>query len=88
MPRLVSQLNHEEFKLKSELHIKNWKKRSSAENQATLAILQGLQNFTTLVKFCNPCEISQPVNLAAPVDFFCTLFYLFQICPYVIVFLF
>ena len=40
MPRLESQLNHGEFKLKSELQIKNWKKRSSAESkQATLEIL-------------------------------------------------
>ena len=39
MPRLESQLNHGEFKLKSKLHIKNWKKRSSAEKkQTTLAI--------------------------------------------------
>ena len=43
MPRLESQLNHGKFKLKSELQIKNWKKRSSAEKkQATLAISQGL----------------------------------------------
>ena len=55
MPRLESQLNHGEFKLKSELHIKHWKKRSSVEKkQATLTISQG-------------CEFSQPTNLAAPV---------------------
>ena len=43
MPRLESHLNHREFKLKLELPIKNWKKRSSAEKkQAALAILQGL----------------------------------------------
>ena len=52
MPRLVSQLNHGEFKLKSELWIKNWKKISSAEKkQATLAISQWLRNFATLQKF-------------------------------------
>ena len=46
MPRLESQLNHKEFKLKSELQIKNLKKMSSAEKkQATLAISQGLRNF-------------------------------------------
>ena len=46
MPRLESQLNHGEFKLKSELDIKNWKKRSSTKKkQETLAISQGLQNF-------------------------------------------
>ena len=55
MPRLENQLNHGEFKLKSELHIKNWKKRSSAEKkQVALAISQGLQNFAR-----RPCEISQ-----------------------------
>ena len=52
MPRLENQLNHREFKLKSELHIKNWKKRSSAKKkQATLAISQGLRNFTGVAKF-------------------------------------
>ena len=74
MPRLESQLSHGEFKLKSKLQIKNWKKRSSAEKkQATLAISH-----------------SQPANLAALVDFFFVLFffYLFQICAYVIVILF
>ena len=39
MRRLESYLNHEEFKLKSELHIKNWKKRTSVEKkQAALTI--------------------------------------------------
>ena len=62
MPRLVSQLNHGEFKLKSKLQIKNWKKRSGSEKkQSTLAILQGLR--TRVVKFRNPCEISHSVSL-------------------------
>ena len=62
MPRLKSQLNHGEFKLKSELQIKNWKKRSSAEKkQATLEILKPLRNFAFAapIKFRSPCEISQ-----------------------------
>ena len=51
-PRLENQLNHREFKLKLELHIKNLKKRSSAKKkQATLEISQGLQNFTGVEKF-------------------------------------
>ena len=33
MPRLESQLNHRGFNLKSELQIKNWKKRSIAEKK-------------------------------------------------------
>ena len=42
IPRLKSQLNHREFKLKSELQIKNWKKISSVEKkQPALAISQG-----------------------------------------------
>ena len=49
MPSLKSQLNHGKFKLKLELQIKNWKKRTSAEKkQATLAISQGLRNFARL----------------------------------------
>ena len=37
MPRLESQLNHGEFKLKLELQIKNWKKRSiGKKKQAAL----------------------------------------------------
>ena len=77
MPRLESHLNHGEFKLKSELQIKNWKKRSSAgQKQATLAISQGLRNFTGLRIWL------------LLLTFFCTLFYLFQIYPYVIVIIF
>ena len=39
MPRLESYLNHGEFKLKSEVHIKNWKRRTSVEKkQAALTI--------------------------------------------------
>ena len=53
MPRLESQLNTREFKLKSKLQIKNWKKRSSAENkQIAFTISQGLRNFATPTKFC------------------------------------
>ena len=57
MPRLESQLNHKEFKLKSELQIENWKKKSNAEKkQATLEISKGLRNFAELRKFgCSCC---------------------------------
>ena len=57
MPRLEGQLNHGEFKLKSELQIENWKKKSNAEKkQATLAISKGLRNFVELRKFgCSCC---------------------------------
>ena len=52
MPKLESRLNHGEFKLKSKLQTKNWKKRSKVEKkQATLEISHGLRNFTTLAKF-------------------------------------
>ena len=54
MPRLESQLNHGEFKLKLELQIKNWKKRSSVEKkQATLAISQGLRIFAAYKYGCS-----------------------------------
>ena len=71
-PRLESQFNHREFKLKSELQIKNWRKRSSAEkNQAALAILQGLRNFIRLRNFSTPAKFPRAANLATPiVDFF------------------
>ena len=91
MPRLESHLNHREFKLKLELLIKNWKKRSSAEKkQATLAISKGLRNFATHAKFRRAANFHNLGILVAPVVdfFFCILFYLFQICPYVIVILF
>ena len=85
MPRLESQLNHEEFKMKSELQIKNWKKKQCREEARSPG------NFARVAKFPNPCKISQdcefsqPANLSTHiVDFF----YLFQICPYVIVILF
>ena len=79
MPRLESQLNHREFKLKSELQIENWKKKSNAEKSCE-----------RVAKFQKGCEISQSCeNLDAPVvDFFLYSFYRFQNCPYVIVILF
>ena len=52
-----------------------------------------LGNFARVVKFRkvsnfrSPFQFLQPTNLTAPVYFFCTLFYLIQICPYVILFL-
>ena len=80
MLRLESQLTHEEFKFKSELQIKNWRKRSSVEKkQATLAISQGLQNFAAPTKFRRAGRIWLLLL---------TFFALFQIWPYVIVFLF
>ena len=79
MPRLESHLNHREFKLKLEILIKNWKKRSSAEKkQATLAISQGLRNFTThakfrkAVNFSNTCEISQGCEFSQLGNFGCS----------------
>ena len=49
MPKLLNQLNHGESKFNSELQIKNRKKNNSNRmNHHTLAILQGLRNFTTL----------------------------------------
>ena len=66
IPSLESQLNHEEFKLKSELQIKSWKKISSAKKkQATMEISQGLWNngnFARVAKFRKGCEISQFVD--------------------------
>ena len=52
MPRLESQLNHREFKLKSELHIKNWKKKQCREEASSPG------NFARVEKFCNPYKIS------------------------------
>ena len=58
MPRIESQLNHEEFKLKSELQIKNWKKRSNAEKKhAALAISQGLRIFAACEFGCSCCSL-------------------------------
>ena len=55
-------------------------------------------NFARVAKFPNPCKVKfqsaaptnfhRAANLDAPVDFFCTLFDLFQICPYAIVIIF
>ena len=81
--------NHGEFKLKSELQIKIWKKRSSVEEEATLEISQGLQNFTGLRMRIFASEFSEPLqNLATLVDFSLYSFLSFKICPYVIVIIF
>ena len=76
MPRLEIQLNHGEFKLKLELQIKNGRRE----------VVQ--RRSKQPWQFRKGCEFSQPTNMAAPVDFFFYSFDLFQICPYVIVFLF
>ena len=66
MPRLEIHLNHEEFKLKSELHIKNWKKISSVENkQAALAISQfrnPYEIFCMAANFRSPCIFTTPAK--------------------------
>ena len=89
MPSLESHLDHGEFKLKSKLHIKNWKKRSSAaKKKATLAISQGLQNFAGLRIFIAPVKFAGLRIWLLLLTFLSTLFYLFQICPCVIVIIF
>ena len=74
MPRLESQLNHGEIKLKLELYIKYWKKRSSAENkQETLEISQGLRNFVSHVKFCaTPTKFRKATNFHSTYEFGCS----------------
>ena len=51
MLKLLSQLNHGESKLNSELQIINWKKKSSIMEAVHLG------NFARVAKFPNPYEI-------------------------------
>ena len=55
MPRLKSQLNHEEFKLKSELQIKNWKKKKCREEASNPG------NFVRVAKFRRAANLATPV---------------------------
>ena len=50
MPSMESQLNHGEFKSKSELQIKNGRSEAVQKKEATLEISQGLRNFTAPTK--------------------------------------
>ena len=64
MPILKSKLNHGEFKLKSKLQIKIWKKRSSVEKK-----LSNPSYFARVAKFFNPCKIVDPTKFCRAANF-------------------